>query len=101
MISLIEGICDGTVDMIATDHAPHSEEEKGSGPRYSLNGITGLECAFPLHRAGGNQEKYRLKPLIEKSALFRKRFTLPGDEGIRVGGRADIMQPLTWNLSMK
>ena len=46
--ALIEGICDGTIDMIATDHAPHSAEEKGRGFAKSLNGIVGLETAFPV-----------------------------------------------------
>ena len=46
--ALIEGICDGTIDMIATDHAPHSAEEKGKGFKGSLNGIVGLETAFPV-----------------------------------------------------
>ena len=46
--ALIEGICDGTVDMIATDHAPHSAEEKGRGFKNSLNGIVGLETSFPV-----------------------------------------------------
>ena len=46
--ALIEGILDGTIDMIATDHAPHSEEEKAGGLRNSLNGIIGLESAFPV-----------------------------------------------------
>lgn len=46
-IALIEGLCDGTIDMIATDHAPHSAEEKSKGLK-SLNGIVGLECAFPI-----------------------------------------------------
>ena len=45
--ALLEGICDGTVDMIATDHAPHSAEEKSKGLK-SLNGIVGLEVAFPV-----------------------------------------------------
>ncbi len=46
--ALIEGIQDGTIDMIATDHAPHSAEEKGKGLRDSLMGVVGLECAFPV-----------------------------------------------------
>ena len=46
-LALIEGICDGTIDMIATDHAPHSAEEKSKG-LASLNGIVGLEVAFPV-----------------------------------------------------
>ena len=46
--ALIAGIQDGTIDMIATDHAPHSEEEKSKGLDGSAFGIVGLETAFPL-----------------------------------------------------
>lgn len=46
--ALIEGIIDGTVDMIATDHAPHSAEEKSKGLAGSAFGIVGLETAFPV-----------------------------------------------------
>ncbi len=46
-LALIEGLIDGTIDMIATDHAPHSAEEKSKGLK-SLNGIVGLETAFPV-----------------------------------------------------
>lgn len=46
--ALIEGLTDGTIDCIATDHAPHSEEEKNRGLKDSAFGITGLEIAFPL-----------------------------------------------------
>lgn len=46
--ALIEGIIDGTIDCIATDHAPHSEEEKSRGLKDSAFGITGIEIAFPL-----------------------------------------------------
>ena len=46
--ALIAGLLDGTVDCVATDHAPHSAEEKSRGLRGSLNGIVGLECAFPV-----------------------------------------------------
>lgn len=46
--ALIEAICDGTIDMIATDHAPHSYEEKSRGFTGSLNGIVGLETSFSL-----------------------------------------------------
>lgn len=47
-LALIEGIKDGTIDMIATDHAPHSKEEKSHGLEGSAFGIVGLETAFPL-----------------------------------------------------
>lgn len=46
--ALLEGLLDGTVDCIATDHAPHSAQEKAGGLAKSLNGIVGLECAFPV-----------------------------------------------------
>lgn len=47
-MALLEGICDGTIDMIATDHAPHSAEEKSRGLEKSAMGIVGIETAFPL-----------------------------------------------------
>lgn len=46
--ALLEGIADGTIDMIATDHAPHSAQEKSGGLKKSLFGISGIETAFPL-----------------------------------------------------
>ena len=47
-LALIEGIVDGTIDMIATDHAPHSAEEKSRGLEKSLMGVVGLETAFAV-----------------------------------------------------
>lgn len=46
--ALIEGLLDGTIDFIATDHAPHSKEEKAAGIKRAPFGIVGLETAFPL-----------------------------------------------------
>ncbi|MBR4949394.1 MAG: dihydroorotase [Clostridia bacterium] len=46
--ALIEGIIDGTIDMIATDHAPHSAEEKSKGLEKSAFGVVGIETAFPI-----------------------------------------------------
>ena len=46
--ALVEGLLDGTIDMIATDHAPHSAEEKSKGLEKSAFGIVGIETAFPL-----------------------------------------------------
>lgn len=97
MLALVEGICDGTVDMIATDHAPHSEKEKSGGLKGSLNGITGLECAFPvLYTELVKTGKITLETLIEKLSLSpKKRFGLPAEDGIREGGRADLT---AWDL---
>lgn len=50
--ALIEGLADGTIEMIATDHAPHSAEEKARGFAGSLSGIVGIETAFPLIYTG-------------------------------------------------
>ena len=50
--ALIEAVIDGTIDMIATDHAPHSAEEKARGFKDSLSGIVGLETAFPVLYTG-------------------------------------------------
>lgn len=47
-LALVEGLKDGTIDMIATDHAPHSRDEKGKGLKDSLMGVVGLETAFPV-----------------------------------------------------
>ena len=47
-LALIEGIKDGTIDMIATDHAPHSRDEKSKGLAGSAFGIVGIETAFPI-----------------------------------------------------
>lgn len=46
--ALLEGVQDGTIDCIATDHAPHSAREKSGGLRHSLMGVVGLETAFPV-----------------------------------------------------
>ena len=46
--ALLEGLLDGTIDMIATDHAPHSAEEKARGLEKSAFGVVGLETAFPI-----------------------------------------------------
>ena len=50
--ALLQGVLDGTIDMIATDHAPHSAEEKAKGLAGSAFGIVGLETAFPLLYTG-------------------------------------------------
>ncbi len=46
--ALIQGVIDGTIDMIATDHAPHSDEEKSRGLEKSAFGVVGIETAFPV-----------------------------------------------------
>lgn len=81
-LALIEGICDGTVDMIATDHAPHSAEEKSRGLSGSLMGIVGLETAFPvLYTALVRGCIIGIGRLIELMSVNpRERFGIPAGE---------------------
>ncbi len=76
--ALLEGIKDGTIDMIATDHAPHSAEEKSRGLEHSAMGVVGLETAFPvLYTALVRTGVISLERLIElMSTAPRKRFKL-------------------------
>ena len=78
-LALIEGIKDGTIDMIATDHAPHSKEEKAKGLEKSAFGIVGLETAFPLiytHLVKTNV--ITMERAIELLSINpRKRFNIP------------------------
>ena len=80
--ALIEGLRDGTIDMIATDHAPHSAEEKSRGLAGSAFGITGLECAFPVLYTGLVRKGILpLEKLVEKmTAAPRARFGIPLEE---------------------
>ena len=81
-LALIEGIKDGTIDMIATDHAPHSAEEKGKGLEKSAMGVVGIETAFPeLYTNLVKTGIITLEKLIELMAINpRKRFGLPETE---------------------
>ena len=84
--ALIEGILDGTIDMIATDHAPHSKEEKSRGLAGSLMGVVGIETAFAVLYT------YLIKPgIIPMETVAkcltdnpRKRFGLKDDAGFTV-----------------
>ncbi|MGI5984727.1 MAG: dihydroorotase [Clostridiales bacterium] len=88
--ALIEGIKDGTIDMIATDHAPHSAEEKSGGLRNSLNGIVGLETAFPiLYTRLVKTGEISLEKLIELMQVNpAKRFGI--GSSLKVGEPADL-----------
>lgn len=92
--ALIEGIIDGTIDFIATDHAPHSAEEKSKGLKGSLMGIVGLETAFPvLYTKLVKEGIITLEKLIDLMAIKpRKIFNLPDSSinGIAEGQAANI-----------
>lgn len=81
--ALLEGLADGTIDMIATDHAPHSAEEKGRGLEKSAMGIVGLETAFPLLYTElvepGVISMERLMELLHDAPC--RRFNIPTDTG--------------------
>ena len=89
--ALIAGIIDGTVDMIATDHAPHSEAEKARGLEKSAFGIVGLETAFPiLYTYLVKKGVITFEKLIEIMSVNPcKRFGLPGGI-IEDGAPADL-----------
>lgn len=78
-LALLEGIKDGTVDMIATDHAPHSAEEKSRGLEKSAFGVVGLETAFPvLYTKLVKTGEISLEKLIELMSIRpRERFHIP------------------------
>ena len=84
--ALVEGILDGTIEMIATDHAPHSADEKSRGLAKSAMGVVGLETAFPVLYTGlvrpGILTLERLVKLLSDNP--RKRFNITSDPGICV-----------------
>ena len=84
--ALLEGLADGTIDMIATDHAPHSAEEKGRGLEKSAMGIVGLETAFPLLYTELVKPDVismeRLMELLHDAPC--RRFNIPTDTGFTV-----------------
>ena len=84
--AILEGILDGTIDMIATDHAPHSAEEKARGLEKSAMGVVGIETAFPLlYTHLVKTGLITLERLIELMAVNpRKRFNIPETEDFSV-----------------
>ena len=84
--ALLEGLQDGTIDMIATDHAPHSGEEKSRGLEKSAFGVVGLETAFPVLYTGlVRTGVITLERLIElMAAAPRRRFGIPLGEDYTV-----------------
>ncbi|MDR4886564.1 dihydroorotase [Fredinandcohnia sp. QZ13] len=89
--ALIEGLLDGTIDFIATDHAPHSYEEKAQGMALAPFGIVGLETAFPLlytHFVETN--KITLKQLVDfLTSKPANTFKLPFGS-LEIGKNADL-----------
>ncbi|RFU63346.1 dihydroorotase [Peribacillus glennii] len=90
--ALIEGLLDGTIDFIATDHAPHTEEEKAEGMILAPFGIVGLETAFPLlYTEFVENGIFTLKQLVDFLTVKpAESFSLPFGQ-LRVGEKADIV----------
>ena len=93
--ALIEGLADGTIDVVATDHAPHSAEEKSKGLAGSAMGIVGLETAFPvLYTRLVKTGRIGLDRLVEAMATAPRRiFRLPEAPEDRV--EVDLDTPWT------
>ena len=90
--ALIAGLVDGTIDMIATDHAPHTAEQKNRPFAQAMSGITGLETAFSvlnsvLVRTGRLTPMQLMRAMSQNPAQF---YGLTGKE-IREGNRAELM----------
>ena len=84
--ALVEGIVDGTIDMIATDHAPHSAEEKSRGLEKSAFGIVGIETAFPLMNTFIVRENIISMDKLVDLLVYnpRERFGLPDGDAFSV-----------------
>ena len=91
MEALLEGIIDGTIDCIATDHAPHAEEEKSKGLAGSVMGVVGLETAFAvMYTRLVLENKLSFERLMELMITAPRRiFGIKGGE-IKAGAIADI-----------
>lgn len=90
--ALREGLIDGTIDVIATDHAPHSAAEKSKGLEKSAMGVVGLETAFAaVYTTMVESGLMPFERLIEAMAITpRKILGLPGADGIKTGDKADL-----------
>ena len=90
-LALVEGVRDGTIDMIATDHAPHSAEEKSRGLEGSMMGVVGIETAFPVMYTylvkTGIIDMEKLCELLSHNP--RARFGIESDVGFTVFDLSD------------
>jgi dihydroorotase len=89
--ALIEGLLDGTIDLIATDHAPHTAEEKAEGMEQAPFGIVGLETAFPLLYTNFVEKgTFTLKQLLDWLTVKPAEvFQLPYGK-LEAGAQADL-----------
>jgi dihydroorotase len=85
-----EGLQDGTIDAIATDHAPHHNDEKDVEFNVALNGIIGLETSLPLSLALVDQGVLSISQLIERMSFRPSHILNLGRGTLKVGAPADI-----------
>jgi len=90
-LACVEGVLDGTIDLIATDHAPHTEEEKSTPLHEAPFGIAGLEIAFPLMYTNFVKNgDWSLKFLVDRmTEIPAKVFNLPYGK-LEIGAVADL-----------
>ncbi len=91
--ALREGLIDGTIDVVATDHAPHSESEKSKGLEKSAMGVVGLETAFAaVYTTMVKSGLISFERLVEAMAITPRRILgLPGADGLTVGDTANLV----------
>ena len=98
MNAVLEGLIDGTIDMIATDHAPHSDAEKAMGLMSGPMGVVGLECAFPILYT-----ELVKKDVLSLEKLIKLMSTAPADRfGIESGiARGRMARLCVYDLNEK
>lgn len=90
--ALREGVADGTIDVIATDHAPHALSEKSKGLELSAMGVVGLETSFgAVFTTMVESGLISFERLVEVMSINGRRILgLPGADGIKAGDKADL-----------
>jgi dihydroorotase len=94
VMAVIEAICDGTIDCISTDHAPHSDDEKNAGIEKAPNGIIGLQTSFAVSYTNlvipGHITPARLIELMSSNPAKITRLDKKGLGNLEVGASADF-----------
>ena len=88
----IEGLCDGTIDVIATDHAPHHEDEKRCEFHIAASGISGFETAFCISNSMlVKSGKMTLSDLIERMSVRPAKLLGVAGGHLSIGSAADVV----------
>ena len=90
--ALVAGVADGTVEVIATDHAPHTADQKSRGVRGSAFGITGIETSLPIiYTHLVERGIISLERMVDAMSLAPRRLFKMGGGVIAAGERADLL----------